>query len=75
MTTPSTETVAPGIGVAAPGPCTSWMKESATSSLTIVPWPCPSVTVTPVPTTLVTLTKKVSFVSITASPLTSTVKV
>ena len=48
MTTPSTVTVAPGIGVAAPLPWTSWMKASATSSLTIVPWPWPSVTVAPV---------------------------
>ncbi|SUZ38490.1 hypothetical protein CPBF1521_44460 [Xanthomonas arboricola pv. juglandis] len=43
------------------------------SSLTMVPWPWPSPTLAPV--TLLTLTKKVSFGSLSVSPLTSTVKV
>lgn len=43
------------------------------SSLTIVPRPCPSLTVAPV--TLLTLTKNVSSGSASVSPLTSTVKV
>ncbi len=49
----------------------SWMSVTTTpSSLTIVPWPCPSTTVAPV--TFVTLTKKVSSGSATVSPVTKT---
>ncbi|MCW0449083.1 hypothetical protein NB706_001917 [Xanthomonas sacchari] len=47
--------------------------DGCASSLTMVPWPCPSATVAPL--TLLTLTKKVSSGSLSVSPITCTVKV
>ena len=59
-------------GVAVVTPSVLVIDRSAdVSSLTIVPWPWPSVTLAPV--TFVTLTKNVSLVSGVLSPLTSTV--
>ncbi len=72
MTTPSTVTVAPGMGVAAPFPCTSWMKATVTSSLVIVPRPWTSPALAPV--MLKTLTKNVSLASGVMSRLTVTLK-
>jgi hypothetical protein len=48
-----------------------WMGATVMSSLTMVPWPCPSETVAPV--TVVTLTKKSSLSSPVESALTLTV--
>jgi hypothetical protein len=71
VTTPVVVTIWPARGEAAPLPWMSWMGVMTMSSLTMVPWPCASVTFAP--TTLATLTKKVSFGSLVVSPLTLTV--
>jgi hypothetical protein len=69
---PRVVTLAPTIGELAPGPWMSWIGVTVTSSLLIVPVPWPSLTFAP--TTLVTLTKKVSLASAEVSPLTVTLK-
>lgn len=72
VTMPDVDTTEPARGDVAPPPWIVWIGVRTKSSFVIVPTPCPSATVTFVPTTLVTLTKNVSFGSTFASPFTVT---